>query len=154
MQEKEHLREAKAELINKNMELEAQKKRLQENLDSYKKQCSQTLAEKEKILQKYSDLKDHFEVKLQEQKEMMIVGQDFNFKSETSIDGEAKQPGQTTESEEPVFKKDTLQEEIDRAELISSRKKDLEENNQAMDTLNRKIAQLEERVTIGFSIGT
>lgn len=29
LQEKEHLREAKAELINKNMELEVEKKRLQ-----------------------------------------------------------------------------------------------------------------------------
>lgn len=120
----EHLTQSKSETINKNMELEAEKKRLLENLQDYKRQWSEALAEKEKITERYADLKENFGLKLQEQKEMMLVGEKFAFKSQTAIDAPTESTHPTSEQEiEFVIRRDTLQEEMTKTELIDSRRR-------------------------------
>lgn len=47
------------------MELEAEKNRLLENLEDYRRQINDTFAEKEKYVEKFNDLNDNFSRKLQ-----------------------------------------------------------------------------------------
>ncbi len=64
----EQLNLAKSEAINKNMELEAENKRMVENIQVLKTQISDTLAEKQNYLDKYNDLSENFGLRLQEQR--------------------------------------------------------------------------------------
>lgn len=106
----EHLMQSKSEAINRSMELEAERKRLLENLEDYKRQCSEALAEKEKITERYADLKENFGLKLQEQKEMMLVGEKFSFRSDPAIEAPPTESTHPTSEEEIDFltKRNTL----------------------------------------------